>query len=48
MPNEFNFTINDVHKYEINGIPVDTGDIVTTVDGNPSQIIGQCRNVNTR
>lgn len=35
------YTINEVHTYEINGIPVETGDLISTVDGNPSPIIGQ-------
>ncbi|HHC24380.1 MAG TPA: hypothetical protein ENK58_03045 [Desulfobacterales bacterium] len=38
-----NYTIDEVYSYEINGIPVETGDLICTVDGDLSSdnIIGQ-------
>ncbi|MDR4498292.1 MAG: hypothetical protein MRK02_10295 [Candidatus Scalindua sp.] len=41
MKNLVNYDINEVHKYEINGIPLETGDLIFTIDGNPSPVIGQ-------
>lgn len=41
MYNQPNYTISEVHAYEINGIPVETGDLICTVDGNPSPVISQ-------
>lgn len=35
------YNINKVHTYRINDIPVKTGDLICTVDGNPSFLIGQ-------
>lgn len=36
------YTIDKVYSYKINGIPVQTGDLICTVDGDPSApIIGQ-------
>ena len=41
MQNSGNSDINDVYTYEINGISIKTGDLICTVDGNPSFLIGQ-------
>ncbi len=41
MSNQSNYIINDVHTYEINDIPLKTGDLIATVDGNAAPIIGQ-------
>ncbi len=36
------YDIDRVHSYEINGIPLETGDLICTVDGDPSaDMIGQ-------
>jgi hypothetical protein len=32
MSNQSNYTINEVHAYEINGIPVKTGDLISNVE----------------
>ena len=41
MTNLKDYDINEVYSYEINGIPLKTGDLICTVDGNPSFLIGQ-------
>ncbi len=41
LANDADYTINEVYAYDINGIPVETGDLIATVDGNPLPIIGQ-------
>ncbi len=41
MSNLDNYDIIEVHKYEINDILVETGDLIATVDGNSSPVIGQ-------
>ena len=40
MESADSYHIDKVHKYKINGIPVKTGDLICTVDGNPSSLIG--------
>ena len=35
------YVIDRVHKYKINDIAVETGDLICTVDGNPSSLVGQ-------
>ena len=41
MSTSENYDIDEVYAYEINGIPLETGDIICTIDGNPSFLIGQ-------
>lgn len=42
MPTREDYSINEVFSYSVNGIPVETGDLICTVDGDPSaDIIGQ-------
>jgi hypothetical protein len=41
MTNSEDYDISEVYDYEINGIPLETGDLICTVDGNPSFLIGQ-------
>lgn len=41
MPELGNYDINEVHTYKINDIPIETGDLICTVDGNSSFVNGQ-------
>lgn len=41
MKNPDNYKIEKVHSYEINGIKVETGDLICTVDGNSLSVSGQ-------
>jgi hypothetical protein len=35
------FEIDKIYEYQIDGLTVETGDLICTVDGNPSVLIGQ-------
>lgn len=41
MQNKIDNSVDDLYKHEINSIPVKTGDLICTADGDPSYRVGQ-------
>lgn len=41
MNNSDDYSINEIHAYELEGIPLKTGDLICTVNGSPSFPAGQ-------